>query len=100
MAEGLSPDRVPQDDSEDKFDALLSALNHDLENLVKKIEGANAIARGKIVEKLGRKVDELTAAVHVKKDSLQTMRDHLDNLSREWESISKIFKSDDKLCPV
>ena len=36
MAEGLSPDRVPQDDSEDEFDALLSALNHDLENLVKK----------------------------------------------------------------
>ena len=33
----------------------------------------------------------------MKKDSLKTMRDHLDNLSREWESISKIFKSDDNV---
>ena len=33
----------------------------------------------------------------MKKESLKTMRDHLDNLSREWESISKIFKSDDNV---
>lgn len=113
---GFLPDKVPpnyfeddSDDAEDDFEDLLCALN-EVKDLVRKsreqkqslneklkglsheihIESTRSILLTQNVKKLGLKVDELTNVV--KNDSSKTMRDQLDNLSREWEIISKSFK--------